>query len=102
MTIQIDTLQVTVRIRTAPRAPVADLEQRPDRKHASQLVHLMAPPKPHAASVEAQAPLTAGEEGEEAAWDIAAVDPNELAERVYEFMRYDIRVARERSGTPGR
>src|SRR5687767_14634684 len=98
MPVTIDNLQVTVRVKTAPRAILDRIDDRSDRTHAGQRVYLMPPPEIHAAVTEAQAPLRLEEEPDLGAWAVEDVNPNKLADRVYEFMRADLRVAKERNG----
>jgi hypothetical protein len=100
MPLVIENLHVTVRVTTASRGSTDDLAQRRDRGQASPRVHMMRPPRAHAGSGEMQAQLQAEQAPEHAAASASDVNPKDLAERVYELMRYDIRVARERGGQP--
>lgn len=96
----IEDLNVNVRVKTRARATISGVDQHPGQNRTSQRVHLKPPPKPHASKGESVMPLQADELPEQMEQAGADVDPYELAERVYEFMRQDIRVARDRSGGP--
>lgn len=100
MPVVIENLQVTIRVKTAQRAPLSQVdEKKANSNRVPERVHLMAPPKSAAVS---EAPLPLMEEEKPGAVASAAedVDLNELSERVYEYLRYDIRVSRERRGLP--
>jgi hypothetical protein len=99
MPVVIENLQVTVRVKTAARAKLSQVDEKENTNRAPQRVHLMPPPKPSAAAGEAQVPLGKEERPRVVASAAERVDLHELSERVYEFMRYDIRVARERRGS---
>ena len=73
MGIEIENLNVTVRVTTAPRAVLSDVEQRQNRNEAGQQVLVMRPPKPHATTVEAQVPADAEDQPEVAAGAAAGI-----------------------------
>ena len=98
MAIYVENLRAVVHVRTPARASVADVSERRDRKERSPQMELRRPPKPHEATNQTALAGQLAEEPEIAAWAAEDVNPSELAARVYEFMRYDARVARERGG----
>jgi hypothetical protein len=73
-----------------------ELEERKPAPDRERRIYLSAPPAP-AAMGEAAA-SSSEDEGGELESALSAVDLDGLSARVYELLRYDVRVGRERSG----
>ena len=98
MAIEITNLMVTVRVAAAQRVSLAQAHNTENQNRAGQR-HLLLPPVPPQATGESSVPLTPEETRPDAgSWAVEDVDVYQLSDRVFDFMRYDARIGRERRG----
>lgn len=94
--VNVDVLNLTIRVRTRARAPMREIEQRKAPPEQDRRVYLTAPP---IAGTIGEAPAPSQEEDTASVESVLeSVDLGGLSDRVYEMMRYDVRVGRERGG----
>lgn len=98
MPVIIDNLQVTVRVTTAPRTRLTAAELEPDQNQFGQRYHLLPRPRTQDALTASTAPTAGEHEPEPMEWAAEKMDLYMLSDRVYDFMREDLRVDLERHG----